>query len=161
MARMVTALVLPVLVGCVSVDRTMSDLVGQPRSVVVERFGNPTHENYYPSIYACKQPEKPVGLLSIDSSYSGASEDGRCPVFMRPAFANVSNALPVTMLTFNTGTSYNYTLPTTARTTVYGNTAYTTISPGGEYTRDTRCRIDVALVREKVSAYELTGEGCQ
>jgi hypothetical protein len=69
----------------------MSDLVGQPRSVLLERFGNPTNENYYPSIYACKQPEKPRGLIDIGSGYSGASEDGRCPVFMSPAFANVTN----------------------------------------------------------------------
>lgn len=160
MARMVTVLVLPVLVGCVSVDRTMSDLVGQPRSVLVERFGNPTHVDYYPSIYACKQAGKPSGLIDIGSGYSGASEDGRCPVFMSPAFANVSNALPVTVLKFNTGSSYAYTLPTTARTTVYGNTAYTTISEGGTYTRDTRCKITVALVRGRVNAYELSGEGC-
>lgn len=133
----------------------MPDMIGKSREELIQTLGQPLGTEYLPNGVMCEQ-EEPV--LRLD--YSKPPPLKRCMLFDTGPFQSIPAGVPLELLTFRSGAVREYSTPTTARTTLYGNTAYTTINPGGSYVRDSRCTLQVVLLRSRVYAYDFRGEGC-
>lgn len=132
------------LSGCsVSYD----NIIGKSRSDVTRSLGEPSFEFNFSSVNSCYGP-KP-GLVN------------RCRWFDRSGFEKLPEGVPIDILEFKNGEIGRYVYPTTARTTIIGSTAYTTVWEGGERATDTRCTAEIAFINNVAVATHLDGNGCK
>lgn len=152
------------LFGCATApdyDRVASSLLGQTVDQISYQLGSrPTFDLSFASTHSCSSSSPfPIRRMPTISA-TPPRKDKLCSSFNHPSYSQLPREVPLRVVTYDLGNITYYSTPTTATTSVVGNTAYTTINEGGDYAVDTTCTIELVAQKNVAVAYRLKGSGC-